>query len=232
VADISGLNTLPHYQLRLHISHCYVFRHSSKHQLLTQGYPPHTNLTQILPRNIHVLPSEPTEAWHLLPAPREVPIVSKHTYLDSPRYVTTKYCTTCRLWRPPRSSHCRVCDSCVEYCDHHCIWLNNCVGRRNYRYFFTFILSTAMMGLYLTGQSIWYIIFVCHRDNRSLSQAVRGVGPGVSLALACYGILGAFYPLALVSYHFYLVMTGQNTHEYVSPSPRWLMVVAEQIFDV
>jgi len=41
------------------------------------------------------------------------------------------------------------------------------------------------------------------------------VGPAVSLALACYGILGAFYPFALVTYHFYLVMTGQNTHEYL-----------------
>jgi hypothetical protein len=73
------------------------------------------------------------------------------------------------------------------------------------------------MGLYLTGQCIWYIVFVCRRDGLSIGQAVHGVGPGVSLAMACYGILGAFYPLALVSYHFYLVMTGQNTHEYVLP---------------
>ena len=48
--------------------------------------------------------------------------------------------------------------------------------------------------------------------------ALGGVGPGVSLALACYGVLGAFYPFLLVVYHFYLVTSGQNTHEYVSPS--------------
>ena len=134
---------------------------------------------------------------------------------DNALYVSSKYCNTCRIWRPPRSSHCRVCDSCIEYCDHHCIWLNNCVGRRNYRYFFTFILTSCLMGWYLIGQCIFYIVLVSRREG-SVSQALSSVGPGVSLALACYGLLGSFYPFALVVYHFYLVLSGQNTHEYVS----------------
>jgi hypothetical protein len=71
------------------------------------------------------------------------------------------------------------------------------------------------MGWYLAGQCIWYIILVSRRDGNSLSGTLSGVGPGVSLALACYGIIGAFYPFALVAYHFYLTFTGQNTHEYV-----------------
>jgi len=71
------------------------------------------------------------------------------------------------------------------------------------------------MGWYLTGQCVWYIVLVARRSDESLAAVLMELGPGVSLALACYGILGAFYPFTLVCYHFYLVFTGQNTHEYV-----------------
>ncbi|KAI0982684.1 hypothetical protein GJ496_004099 [Pomphorhynchus laevis] len=44
-------------------------------------------------------------------------------------------CFACGLKRINRSFHCRACDMCVNRFDHHCYWLNKCIGQYNYSTF-------------------------------------------------------------------------------------------------
>ena len=47
-----------------------------------------------------------------------------------------KYCRKCEMnWKPERAHHCSECGQCIFKMDHHCPWINNCVGARNMKYF-------------------------------------------------------------------------------------------------
>merc|ERR1711907_59348 len=67
-----------------------------------------------------------------------------------------RWCNFCRMVQPPRAKHCRDCDACVLRNDHHCPFVNNCVGQRNYLYFCCFLISLLVLGISVfTGIGLW-----------------------------------------------------------------------------
>ncbi|CAF3619151.1 unnamed protein product, partial [Adineta steineri] len=72
------------------------------------------------------------------------------------------YCTWCLARKPLRSKHCRQCRRCVARFDHHCPWVDNCVGDKNLRYFTGFVCFTPLcLFLYLHGAYLFYQNY-CH----------------------------------------------------------------------
>ena len=49
-------------------------------------------------------------------------------------------CPDCSIVRTPRCRHCTLCNHCVDRYDHHCPWVNNCIGKGNFCQFYIFVL--------------------------------------------------------------------------------------------
>jgi len=63
-------------------------------------------------------------------------------------------CAVCRVYKPPRAHHCSTCKECILMFDHHCPWINNCVGLRNRKHFLLFLLYTPLTCLWVCLTSI------------------------------------------------------------------------------
>lgn len=73
-----------------------------------------------------------------------------------------RMCRTCGINKPPRTSHCKHCDNCIEGMDHHCPFVNNCIGKNNYRYFITFLFHVVVLGiLYIIG----FLLHIIHESE-------------------------------------------------------------------
>lgn len=127
--------------------------------------------------------------------------------------VQLKYCEECNvhsgcLYRPPRTSHCRVCNCCVESFDHHCPWLGTCIGRRNYRVFLAFLICTTALCLASISLAL-----------AQLAQA--GAEEGMAWVVLIGGLAGGWFLLGLCGFHIYLGSTGQSTKERCRKRPTY-----------
>ncbi|KAI1854758.1 hypothetical protein JX266_000876 [Neoarthrinium moseri] len=60
------------------------------------------------------------------------------------KFDESNFCVSCMIRTPLRSKHCKRCQRCVAKHDHHCPWINNCVGINNHRHFFFFLIGLTL----------------------------------------------------------------------------------------
>ncbi|XP_078256879.1 palmitoyltransferase ZDHHC7 isoform X1 [Rhinoraja longicauda] len=112
-------------------------------------------------------------------------------------------CPKCCSIKPERAHHCSICKRCIRKMDHHCPWVNNCVGENNQKFFVLFTMYVALISVHaliLCG----FQFFFCIRAQWS---ECSGFSPPVTVILIIFLCLEGFLFLTFTS-----VMFGTQLH--------------------
>jgi len=160
---------------------------------------------------------------------------------NKPTIFTQRECVTCKIFRPPKASHCSTCDNCVLNFDHHCGFINNCVGKRNHKYFYLFLLFGSISGLYFAVCQIITSINVYIVKPKGLykelwhgskwlsliSLIIMGIGlilfPCCAFNFIPYFIFGLGYIIFIIIFYVYYKTDGKP--KYYNPFILLILVV-------
>eukprot|EP00934_Nitzschia_sp_Nitz4_P002202 Nitzschia sp. Nitz4//scaffold2_size372955//342830//344085//NITZ4_000475-RA/size372955-snap-gene-0.54-mRNA-1//1//CDS//3329546934//2202//frame0 len=78
-----------------------------------------------------------------------------------------RICRRCQTFKPSRAHHCSICKRCIIKMDHHCPWVNNCVGIGNHKYFLLFVFYTCLSCVY-TFALVFVRFYSCMSRNGSV----------------------------------------------------------------
>jgi hypothetical protein len=121
-----------------------------------------------------------------------------------------RYCRYERKFKPDRCHHCSQCDQCTLRMDHHCPWLDNCIGFWNYKFFLLTLIYSTLSLLLIASSCGWlghYVLNYTSNLSIDISRLVIGIVlSAISGIIAC--VISVFLAI-----HLAMVVKGVTTLE-------------------
>lgn len=117
----------------------------------------------------------------------------------------THICEICQTYKPPRCHHCSRCNRCFLKMDHHCVFLDVCIGFHNYKFFILFMLSNIVFVSFYV-----IVVFIDIFGSGTFKNAETIVNFTVSSVFSLVVILTNIF---FLKKHFMLISNNETTIE-------------------
>ena len=142
-------------------------------------------------------------------------ITDIETLLFKQKYDFKNFCFKCSVYKSEDLKHCVICDKCCKDFDHHCFWLNNCIGQNNY-YFFIVLLYTVFFDFISMVLVSIYSLFISYKiifkqnkscvENNFIGSIYNFVKNIISILEVKYGIFKISEEIVL-KINFYILLS-------------------------
>ncbi|XP_036379674.1 palmitoyltransferase ZDHHC15B-like [Megalops cyprinoides] len=173
-------------------------------------------------KSIFTPPSSPSKKFHLSYTDKERygkeerPDVQKQILVEIARKLPVftrapsgaiRFCDHCQVIKPDRCHHCSACERCVLKMDHHCPWVNNCVGFSNYKFFLLFLTYSMLYCIFIAATVFRYFLMFW------VGKLPNGSAKFHVLFLLFVALMFFVSLMFLFAYHCWLVAKNRSTLE-------------------
>ena len=123
------------------------------------------------------------------------------------------YCDICCLFKTDSVHHCRKCNECFVGLDHHCTWLNKCIGKNNRKSFILFIFSSILVIVYI-------LITMTNQAWRSLRKAEMSILSNTIIIFYSLNFMILVYLLYFFTVHIKLALLDVTTIELLGSTQK------------
>lgn len=111
-----------------------------------------------------------------------------------------------------RVKHCQTCCKCTEEFDHHCRYLNVCIGGRTYRPWFCFVVGLLILMGVSGFAAIMAMLEPEEYELATLSSPLFYILVALQAFISC---VSSIFLISLLGQHIYFIFEGITTLEYV-----------------
>ncbi|XP_049717972.1 palmitoyltransferase ZDHHC3 isoform X7 [Elephas maximus indicus] len=129
-------------------------------------------------------------------------------------------CPKCCSIKPDRAHHCSVCKRCIRKMDHHCPWVNNCVGENNQKYFVLFTMYIALISLHALIMVGFHFLH-CFEEDWTKCSSFSPPATVILLILLCFeGLLFLIFTSVMFGTQVHSICTDETGIEQLKKEER------------